>query len=147
MKLGPVQLIHYFDPSQKVGCHIVHNHDRFQKIGDPSRKFRLKESTVHRIWEWCSKNPKIRRRDWMLKSTGAELIGVSEQEANSEVFLYNPDNLPGVQELATPFLKDEEGRLSTSAPCLIPFHSLVIDKEVYVVPSAYFSYEDLEEIT
>jgi len=80
----------------------------------------------------------MRLRDVLQKRMGWVPPGMDESTLNSEAFLYNPDNLPGVHELGakTVMTKDSLWRS----------HVLVIDGYHYTIALSGFTDSDFEHV-
>jgi hypothetical protein len=147
MKLGPVELFRYFEPSERVGRFVVGGRINFTRVTD-GVAVRPTEAALARIVDWCAAKGMIRYEEVLKKQFGELPLGLEgHRMLNRQVFLYDPDQLPGLHELdGTPFTTDEHGAHMTG-PCLVPTQEFVIDGSFYVVCMASMSAEDFEEPT
>ena len=64
---------------------------------------------------------------------------MSGTDLKQPVYLYDPDNLPGMHELGQ---SPQDALTNPTKPMLIPFHTLEINRDTYCVPLAYLKPED-----
>jgi len=145
MQLGPVELSHYYDPALQIGKHIVHGRGvegQFMKDG-ATVNVRLTESAIDNVVAWCAAHGRLRYRDVLIRRFGSLPVGMEKApNMDLEVYLYNPDDLPGLHELGpNPFITTERG-VTTSAPSLANALELQIDGNLYVI--AHFKDADYE---
>ncbi|WP_176058266.1 DUF6602 domain-containing protein [Paraburkholderia sp. BCC1876] len=137
MKLGPVELERYFDPGIKIGRFSVFGRVTEAKLMMDDKRLvsaRLKESTLEKIVDWCSKTEKIKYSEILKKRFGALPGGVDENstQMNTLVYLYNPDNLPGIDELRANPPTDGNGPKDHFSTLLNVF-DIVIDRVPYIL--------------
>ncbi|MEW4338451.1 DUF6602 domain-containing protein [Chromobacterium vaccinii] len=106
IKLGPVLLERYFSPGIKIGRFSVFGRivdAQFKRDGDAAVSMRLKESTLEKIVSWCANTEKISYSDFLKKQLGALPVGITESSPGMkmQLYLYNPDNFPGIGGLQT----------------------------------------------
>lgn len=146
MNLGPVELRHYYNPSERIGKYVVAGPVEFHREEAPEHKFRLSETAIEKVVAWCSANGPMRYGDVLKKQFGSVPMGMSGTELNSEVFLYNPDNLPGLHEIGpNPIVMTEKGA-NLATPCLVNAITLDIDGSRYIIAMAGFTDVDFEEM-
>lgn len=149
MHLGPVELGHYYDPAVQIGKHVVYGRGfegLLAKDGATSgRPVRLRESTVDRVIEWCSTQGRMRYETVLLKQFGMIPLGMEKLEIlNLEVYLYNPDELPGLHEMGKNPITMIGNRPSL-APSLANALTLDINGQRYVVACHGFTEDDWED--
>jgi len=150
MRLGPVELERYFSPGVKSGRFSV-----FGRITEAQVAFdgktpvpaRLREATLEKIVDWCGNAGKIRYSDLLKKQLGQLPVGVTEQSTgmNDLLYLYNPDNLPGLSEIRA----DESGRGGMAVDpfaTLLSIQYVTIDNERYALPLGSLSAADWEPL-
>jgi hypothetical protein len=133
MQLGPVELTRYYDPSVRIGKYIVYGTGvEGQRVKD-GETVRLRESAIDAVVAWCSGHEKMRYGDVWKKRFGSLPMGMDAAILDMKVFFYNPDNLPGLQELGpNPFVMTENGARAT-APSLLNALELDIDGRRHVI--------------
>ena len=104
IKLGPVLLERYFSPGIKIGRFSVFGRiveAKAVRDGGAEVSVRLKESTLEKIVSWCTKDGKISYSAFLKKQLGVLPMGVTESSPgmNMQLYLYNPDNFPGIGEM------------------------------------------------
>jgi hypothetical protein len=149
IQLGPVELRHYYDPAVQIGKHVVYGKG-FEGVltkdrATSGRPVRLKESTIDRVIEWCSTRGRIRYEEVLLKQFGEVPLGMEKMEIiNLEVYLYNPDGLPGLHEMGqNPITM--VGNRPTIAPSLATAWTLDINGQRYVIAGQGFTEDDWED--
>ena len=149
MQLGPIELRHYYDPSVQIGKYIISGNVEFQHVrgGIAGRKIRLTEAAVEKVVTWCSAHGRMRYGDLLRKQFGSLPLGMENASIlNSEVLLYNPDNLPGLHEIGpNPFTRTKDG-VTLATPCLASAPSLDIDGRCYVIAMDGFTDADFEDV-
>ncbi|MGO9604612.1 MAG: DUF6602 domain-containing protein [Candidatus Binataceae bacterium] len=148
MNLGPVELTHYYSPFERIGKYVVKDGVEFQraKHGAPKRKVRLTEAAIEKVVTWFSVHGGMPYRDVLKKQFGSLPQGM-ENMANldSEVYLYNPDNLPGLHEIGQNPIVMRGNAATLAAPTIANAHSLDIDGRHYVIAMDNFTDADFEE--
>ncbi|MBB2156665.1 hypothetical protein HLH33_10140 [Gluconacetobacter diazotrophicus] len=146
MKLGPVELMSYYEPLTRIGRFVIDGRFEFQRKSD-NAAVRPSESTIAKIVNWCASRSPISYEDYLLKRFGHLPIGLNNRRIlDRQVYLYNPDNLAGFHELGdTPFHVDEEGA-RLSQPSLLTAHEVVIDGYFYAVCIDSLKPEDWEVV-
>jgi hypothetical protein len=149
MQLGPVELRHYYDPAVQIGKHVVYGkgfEGSLTKDGATSgRSVRLKESTIDRVIEWCSTRGRIRYEEVLLKQFGAIPLGMEKMDIlNLEVYLYNPDGLPGLHKMGENLITMVDNRPSLSRS-LATAWTLDINGDRYVIAGHGFTEDDWED--
>jgi hypothetical protein len=148
MNLGPVELTHYYEPSDQIGKHVVSGLREMQLAKDGAlRRVRFTAAAIEKVVVWCSSRGRMRYGDVLLKQLGTMPVGMDDSAMiKNEVFLYNPDNLPGIHELGpNPIVVTEMGA-TTVAPCLMHSFALLIDGQQYVLAMDSFTDADFEDI-
>ncbi|MGS1027662.1 DUF6602 domain-containing protein [Burkholderia glumae] len=141
MTLGPVELERYFDPGVRIGKFSVFGRaaevQLVQDGSDHPVPARLKESSLERIVTWCSNTEKLKYSEILKKRFGALPVGVTENSPgmNTMMYLYNPDNFPGIDELRKNPPNDEN-MPSDHYSTLLNVFDLVIDGVPYVLAAA-----------
>jgi uncharacterized protein DUF6602 len=140
MTLGPVELRRFYSPSEQIGKFVIGGLVEFEieKDGEPGCRVRFTAAAIEKIVKWSSAHGRMRLRDVLQKRMGWVPPGMDESTLNSEAFLYNPDNLPGVHELGakTVMTKDSLWRS----------HVLVIDGYHYTIALSGFTDSDFEHV-
>ena len=147
MNLGPVELRHYYEPSEKIGSHIVEIRPMtLVKDGQPSRKVRPSPEMIDKIVSWCSSRAPMRYDELLQKRFGSVPLGMEKVAAN-KTFLYNPDNLPGIHEIkGPPFEMTQSGFVKATQPSLANLLEFAIDGNNYAVCMDGFTDADYEDI-
>lgn len=150
MQLGPVELRHYYDPAVQIGKYVVYGKGvEGQVVKDGAsqgRTVRIKESAIDKVVSWCSARGRMRYGDVLQKQFGSIPLGMENAPMlNIEVFLYNPDNLPGFHEIG-PNPITMRGDRPTLAPCLASAWTLDIDGQRYVIATQGFTEADFEDV-
>lgn len=149
MTLAPVQLRHYYNPLVKVGRFRVGGIQgmALQEDGKADRRrVRFTEAAIKRIVDWCQIKGATTYREVVKKQYGQMLIGeFSSNTANREVYLYDPDNLPGLHEIGSKLLAPTEEGNQFSIPCLTNAISIEIDGKAYIVALSGFTISDYED--
>ncbi|MGB3532771.1 MAG: DUF6602 domain-containing protein [Microcoleaceae cyanobacterium] len=147
MSLGPVTLDRYFKPSDQMGKYLVRNHYRVSNLcqKDDEPVYRLNLRFIDKIVQFCKRTGKIKMGDLFIKQSGSIPLGTNEDYLNDEVYLYDPDNLPGIHEVANFFESNEKGVFATQK-MQMPFSYIEIDGEIYFIPEAYIEPGDIELI-
>lgn len=149
MQLGPVELSHYYDPAVQIGKYVVYGkgfEGTLTKTGDTSgRSVRLKESTLDRVVQWCSTRGRVRYEAVLLMQFGMIPLGMENLSVlDLEVYVYNPDNLPGLHEMGKNPVTMIGNRPSI-APSLATAFTLDISGQRYVIAGHGFTEDDWED--
>lgn len=146
MKLGPVELLTYYEPLQRIGRFVINGRFEFQRQSD-NAKVRPNEAVIARVVDWCASRGTIRYEDYLLKRLGSLPVGLNDRRMlDRPVYLYDPDNLPGFHQLGdTPFHVDEDG-VTPSQPSLLSIIEVVIDGHFYAVCMDSLGPEDFEVV-
>lgn len=150
MHLGPIELTHYYDPSVQIGKYIVSGKVEAQIVKDglPGRNVRFTEAAIGMVVAWCAERGPIRYGDVLQKQFGSLPAGMENTSMlNDEVFLYNPDNLPGLHEIGPNPLLVKGNRPTFAAPCLVNAHTLDIDGKRYVIAMHGFMEDDFQDVS
>jgi hypothetical protein len=151
IRLGPVELHHYYDPPLKIGKYIVYGRGvegQLIKNGVLGKPARITEAAIDRIIAWCSNRPPITYGEALIKRLGSLPLGMDDTAAvKRQVFLYNPDNLPGLHEIDPNSLKGTEENGFTIIPSLLNALELLIDNQLYVIATNSFKDGDYQEIS
>lgn len=144
MKLGPVELLTYYEPLQRIGQFVINGRFEFLRQSD-NAKVRPNEAVIARVVDWCASRGTIRYEDYLLKRLGSLPVGLNNRQMlDRPVYLYNPDNLPGFHQLGdTPFHVDEGG-VTPSQPSLLSIIEVVIDSHFYAICMDSLGAEDFE---
>lgn len=146
MSLGPVELRHYDEPSERIGSHIVGIRPlTFVKDGQPPRKVRPTPTMIEKIVSWCRERGPMRYDELLQKRFGSVPVGM-EKIAAYKVFLYNPRNLPGLHEITGPPFEITESGARPTQPSLAAMMEFTIDGDNYAVPYDAFDETDFEDI-
>jgi hypothetical protein len=146
MKLGPVELMQYFEPATRIGRFIVEGKVDLRRSSDGAT-IRLSEPALQKVVTRCASAPTITYGEALIKQLGAIPQGMKPSTLEMKVRLYNPDNLPGLAELgADPFVIDEAGP-RTRVPSIISTYNIVVDGEHYMISMQGFTDEDFEVIS
>lgn len=146
MSLGPVELRHYYEPSERIGSHVVGIRPiTLVKDGQPERKVRPSPVMIEKILSWCSAHAPMRYDELLLKRFGSVPVEINKI-AEHKVFLYNPDNLPGLHEIEGPPFEITENGAKARQPCLANLLEFTIDGQNYAVAMDAFTDTDYEDI-
>jgi len=151
MQLGPVELMQYYDPSVQIGKYVVYGkgiEGQLMKNGASEViPFRLSESAIDKVVGWCSTHGQMRYGDVLQKQFGSIPLGMENSAIlNMPVFLYNPDNLPGLHEIGqNPIMMI--GNRPTMAPCIANACTWDIDGQRYIVTMQGFTEDDYEDLS
>jgi hypothetical protein len=148
MNLGAVELREYYEPATRIGKFAIRGHVvlELEKDGEPKRKVRFTEAAIERVVTWCAAHGPLRYGDVLRKRLGAVPIGFDAATLSSKAFLYNPDNLLGLDDLDfNPVVNTGRGARAT-IPCLANSHCLEIDNHYYVIATDGFTESDLENV-
>jgi hypothetical protein len=147
MQLGPVELRHYYDPAIRIGKFTVYGRGvEGTMIRDGDEKtVHMNEAAIERVVSWCASRGRMSYGDTLMKRLGTLPLGMDGLPMlDRQVFLYNPDNLPGIHELdRNPFEVSEAG-VTLAAPSIVHAWELIIDDELYIVASQSFKDNDFE---
>ena len=148
MNLGSVELRQYYEPATKIGRFIIRGHVvvNLEKDGEPKRKIRFTEAAIERVVTWCAAHGPMRYADVLRKRVGSVPIGLDVATLDGEAFLYNPDNLPGVDELGGNLVFKVGKGATAVTPCLLNSHTLEIDNRYYVIAMNGFAESDFEDV-
>ncbi|WML52227.1 hypothetical protein RCG17_23005 [Neobacillus sp. PS3-12] len=144
IKLGDINLKRYKELPKRVGDFFVSGHDRFGKEGS-NKAYRLNEQFIKRIFDYCKKVGKKKHKDVLLLEFGEIPQGIDERSLNEEIYYFDPDELPSLQEVT--FVNDERGRVTTNKRSRIPSCTIHINGETYKIPAAYITEDDLTEVS
>ncbi|WP_145929308.1 DUF6602 domain-containing protein [Chromobacterium vaccinii] len=148
MKLGPVELERYFSPGVKIGRFTVFGRITEAQVtfkGKPPVAARLKESTLEKIINWCANTEKIRYSDLLKKQLGQLPLGTTDSSAgmNTLLYLYNPDNFPGLDEIQKSS-STNSGTHKDHYPTLLNIIDITIDGNLYALAMGSFNDTDWE---
>lgn len=146
MRLGPVELLSYYEPLQRIGQFVTDGRFQFRRTND-NVPVRPNEATIAKIVNWCAGRQPISYEDYLLKRLGSLPDGLNSRPVlDRHIYLYNPDNLPGFHQLGdTPFHIDDDG-VRTSQPSLLSIIEVVIDGHLYGVCMDSLGPEDFEVV-
>ncbi len=146
MRLGPVELLRYYEPAERIGRFVIDGSINFTRTPD-GKSVRPSEAAISKIVDWCAAKGPMRYEDVLIKQFGQLPVGLSDRRMlDREAFLYNPDDLPGLHELGSnPITVDEHGA-HLIGPCLVPTHEVVIDGHLYALCLSSLSEGDWEEV-
>jgi len=143
-KLLPIELDKYFDPSEQIGEYIVSNHTGMRR-GKDQQIYKLNKHFIDKIICRCKSQERITYHDLLLRQFGQIPVGMDQDHLDSEIYLFDPDNLIGTHHSADS-LPTINGNPYASEKVLIPCHHIVINDEVYVFPFSYVTEGDTETI-
>ncbi len=141
-QLDLVNLEEYRQPVERLGSHIVRNHDRLFRRGD-SRRFRLTSDFIATVVAWCAGQQRLSSNE-LNRLILPEAPGITERFAADGppvIYLYNPESLPRVT--MDMIASSVDGRVKE--PCLIGTFFIDIDSEQYAIP-AFYTEGNTEEI-
>jgi hypothetical protein len=137
MPLGPVELHHYYDPPLRIGRFVVAGRGMEGTSLLPEiagKRIQLKAAAIERIVNWCASRGKMAYADVMKLRFGQMPMGMEDtRRMKWNVYLYNPENLPGLQELK--IKPAAGGGIGVVSPNLATAIELLIDDQVYVIAS------------
>lgn len=142
--IGNFRLENYFNLPDKIGSYYVKGNDRWRSNNDGA-KVRLNESFIDRVYKECIQKEKIPYGDFLRKTLGT-IPEYTEKifDINHQVYLYDPDNLPGFHEIKNPITFSDKAPVVTER-MLIPFFELEINEEYFFIPQAYLCDSDFEK--
>ena len=144
-KAGNFNLTNYFKGYKKSGKHVVRKHEGFGRIDNAAIAYKLKDSFIEEIYKWCQNNGSIKHYDLLKKSLGSLPIGMKEEDLNFDVYLYNPDNLPGLKDIQ--MQKDQNLiDILRNTHTITNWWYIEIDYYAYYIPCYYMTFDKLEEI-
>lgn len=147
MRLGPVELLSYHEPLQRIGRFVTNGRFEFRRMSDNSDNaaVRPNEAAIAKIVSWCARGEPISYEECLLRRFGSLPVGLNNRKVlDRHIYLYNPDNLPGFHELGdTPLQVDEDG-VRPSQPSLLSVIEVVIDGHLYAVCMDSLGPEDFE---
>ncbi|WP_122575221.1 DUF6602 domain-containing protein [Pseudomonas viridiflava] len=140
VELPLLDLHKYFSPSQRIGENVVSSHDGFTKDGS-DQKYRFTSSFIEKVITFCSQSGPIRQSDLLEKQFGTVPLGLTEHQLASEIYLYNPENLPnGSLEEVMSAAKGEQ-----TEGTLLSLHCILINGVSYAIAMCSLRPEDFEE--
>lgn len=144
MRLGPVELLSYHEPLQRIGRFVTNGRFEFRRTSD-NAAVRPNEAAIAKIVSWCASGEPISYEECLLRRLGSLPVGLNNRKVlDRHVYLYNPDNLPGFHELGDiPLHVDEDG-VRPSQPSLLSVIEVVIDGHLYAVCMDSLGPEDFE---
>lgn len=146
MQLGPVELQTYYEPLQRIGRFVIDGRFEFPRRSD-NVAVRLNEAAIARIIAWCSSQGPMRYEDYCIKRLGTVPYGLSNQQVlDRHIYLYNPDDLPGLHELGDTALHVDEYGARLNEPSLASAYEVVIDGHLYAFCLESFGPEDYEVV-
>ena len=146
MQLGPVELTHYYDPPLQIGTYVVHGRGIEGTRPDNEELIRITESAICKIVSWCSTNGTMQYGDVLKNRFGSLPLGMENMpQINMDVFLYNPDNLPGMHQVGQSLFTITDNN-PTMVPCLASAFEWIIDGKFYVVASQSLTEKDYENV-
>lgn len=149
MVLPVVQLEKYFNPSSRVGSFIVKRHDLFCKIEDQNSKRKLSDDFINKIVSWSRNKGKVGYETVLRKQLGEKTdLKFAKEQLGSEVYFYDPEDLPSGEDCGAKIEKDEQGRpsLTTERRSNIQMHYIIVNNESYFFSMDYLVDGDMEDI-
>jgi len=147
MHLGIVELHHYYDPPLRIGRFVVGGRGMERTSGLPEnlgKRMQLKETTIERIVNWCGSRGKLPYAEVMKLRFGQIPMGMEDiPRMKWNVYLYNPDNLPGLEDLR--IRVGNGGAVGDPSHSLLFAMELLIDDEIYVIAPLQ-SPDDYEQV-
>jgi hypothetical protein len=149
MNLGPVELSHYYEPSLRVGKYVVRGRFEGQWVKNdqavPGMNAHLSETALDKVVTWCLASGKMSYGDVLKKQFGSIPLGMENiPMVRSQVYLYNPDNLPGIHEPGA----DVVAKITPSGlvfpPRLANCLTVDIDENRYVIAMSGFEESDFD---
>jgi hypothetical protein len=149
VNLGPVELSHYYEPSLRIGKYVVRGpfKGRWVKNGGAvsGMKAHLSEAALDKVVTWCAANGKMPYGDVFKKQFGSIPFGMENTLLiRSQVYLYNPDNLPGIHELGADSVATMTPTGLVFPPCLANCLTVDIDENRYVIAMSGFEECDFD---
>lgn len=140
MQLGPLSLMDYYEMPERVGNHLVANHDRLTKRDSTGKVmdavFRLKPDFLCTVIEWSMANGKMTGSEAYRYVFGDLPSGFDERDFRGPTYVYNPDGLPsGAAANAELAIARNEGRKPSRT--VLPVLGLTVDGDVLFLPFAY----------
>ena len=137
MQLGAVELRKYYDPAIRIGKYVVYGRGAEASIIRDGQSVwsHISEQALDRVIEWCSGCGPMKYDAVLIKRFGTIASGMEGLPMlGRDVFLYNPDGLPGLHELGENPIINREGGPMYSRPCLAAAMELFINNLLYVIP-------------
>lgn len=145
MQLGTVELSKYYDPAIRIGKYVIHGRGTEVTIMRDGQSIwsHISEQALDRVVEWCTACGTMKYGEVLIKRIGNIPLGMEDsQRLGWDVFLYNPDDLPGLHELGENPIINLDGRPISLRPCLVNAMELLINDSLYVIPFDSLSSED-----
>lgn len=100
---------------------------------------RLTDDFIKHIYESCIE--KISYKKYMELSLGSDISNIEPHLPDVDVFLYNPDNLPGLLELIQnpKNIGKEAYEIIQTNPSIISAYDITIENQCYLIPWAYMT--------
>ena len=150
--LVPPSLSVYFDLPKKMGKYNVKKHDRFIRINKGKDKKKddkvrqLKYQFIDKIVVWCRKQGKMTLKELIIQQFGTIPHGMPKNQLDYLVYLYDPDNLPGLKLDQSFIKKDENGYPVFQEKSIANAIYIIVDDEDYYIPMFYIQKDDFEII-
>jgi hypothetical protein len=145
-QLGPVNLKRYQNPAEKLGDYLLKNHDRFcSSVTD--EVLSLKLDFIQTVVDYCRGNGRLTQRALLLKQMGLIPQGVDDDYLDAEIYLYNPDNIPGLDDELSPVQNLGDALSQTEHMTLLPSHTIEVNGEYFVIPWGYLKEECFEVVS
>ena len=141
-QLGPVVLSRYFEPAEQLGNCLVYGHDRFRMHGG-DEVYKLTEAFVAKVVVYCREHGSLSQEELLMRRFGQIPDGLEADELKRRVFLYNPEGLKGMHEVAEGVTM-KDGVAYAPERSMEPCQYIVVDGEVFYLPVVYVSDHDLE---
>jgi hypothetical protein len=133
-QLEVVDLNKYRIPVERLGKHIVRNHDRLVRAGETAR-YRLTANFIDGVVNWCANKEKLSSNELnrLITPDHPDLSQRFGGDGPKVIYLYNPNDLPSpTMEMISSAVS---GRMET--PSLINPIFIEIDGEQYAIPAPY----------
>jgi hypothetical protein len=140
--IGDINLRNYKDLPKRVGDHFVTGHDRFCNRLEKTVSA-LNERIIDRVFDYCQKAGKLTYKEILFLESGQIPEGIEEDALKASIYYYDPEKLPGIYELETPFKKNDNGYVIATMKMRMPNLTITIDGDTYVLPQAYIEQADL----
>ena len=103
--------------------------------------YKFTDKFIHEVYNWCKENGKISHEEYYKQCLGGIPQGISKNNLEHQVYLYNPLNLPPndnkIEFINGHLKKAETGTLSFA-------YYILINNEVYYIPYNYITDEVFE---
>lgn len=141
-----VNLSTYRDLPKKAGVHYVRGHNRLLNID--GKRYKLSDEFIDEIYIYCKDRDITTQEDIFIKAFMQYPHGANRQMLELPMYLYNPDNFPGIDRNAVLnyITTDCNGNQHFTEKFLYPYITILIDGNYYWIPQAYINKDNIVRI-